>query len=175
MGKGLDAVERIIGSVAWGTSARMTLAFVKDPDVPDQWVFGGTKNNIGPIAEVLAYRFAPIPGGVTIEWVGKTETTIENAMNNVSKKTRGQCATEWLRERFAEKAEWESDELKRMAQEAGISKNALWSPEVNALPIEKKKRINASGDSFYVWRALSGWPNANGKTGNSGNAGHKAF
>lgn len=168
IGKGLDAVERIIGSIAWGTSARMTLAFVKDPDIPDQWVFGGTKNNLGQLAETLAYRFAKAPEGVTIEWIGKTETTIENAMNNISKKTRGQCATEWLAARFKEKTEWESDELKKMAHEAGISKNALWSPEVNGLPIEKKKRINASGDSFWVWRSLNGWPNVNGKNGEVG-------
>ena len=91
-------------------------------------------------------------------------------MNQVKKKSRGQCATEWLEERFREKNEWESDELKRLAAESGVSKNALWSPEVNALPLEKKKRINASGDVYYVWRSLEGWPARTiGKPGNSGN------
>jgi hypothetical protein len=159
MGKGMDAVERIVGSVAWGSTARMTLAFVKDPDVPDQYLFGGTKNNLGPLADTLAYRFSKREDGeVFIDWVGKTDTTMENAMNQVKKKSRGVCAVEWLTEQFQAQRQWESEEITRAAKEAGISRSALWSPEVNALPFKKRKRVNAAGDPCWMWIADEGWP-----------------
>jgi hypothetical protein len=106
----------------------------------------------------------------SIEWVGKTDASMEDAINAVKKKSRGVCAVEWLIDRFRERSEWESEELKKMAIDAGISKNALWSPEVNALPITKKKRVTAGGDTYYVWRANSGWPET--IIGNSGKAGN---
>lgn len=159
MGKGMDAVERIVGSVAWGSTARMTLAFVKDPDVPDQYLFGGTKNNLGPLADTLAYRFSKqADGEVFIDWIGKTDTTMENAMNQVKKKSRGVCAVEWLTEQFRAQRQWESDEITKAAKEAGISRSALWSPEANALPISKKKRVNAAGEPCWMWIADDGWP-----------------
>lgn len=169
VGKGLDAVERIVGSVAWGTSARITLAFTKDPNEAGQLLFGGTKNNLGPLADTVAYKITKTDMLAVVEWVGEVDTTMEDAMNSVKKKSRGLCAVEWLTDRFREKFEWESDELRRAATEAGISKNALWSPEVNALPIVKKKRVQADGEPCWVWRANDGWPEAIGNVGNVGN------
>jgi hypothetical protein len=159
IGKGLDSVERIIGSVAWGSSARMTLAFVKDPDVPDQYIFGGTKNNLGPLAETLAYKIVKTDSGVMIQWVGPTDTTVENAMNQIKKKSKGANAVEWLTSQFEKQIEWESTELKKNAKENGISNYALFeSPEVLALPIVKRKRTNANGESYWIWIAVDGWP-----------------
>jgi hypothetical protein len=175
IGKGLAAVERIIGSVAWGSVARMTVAFDHDPNDPNTFLCGGTKNNLGEKAEVLAYRVVKTDFLATLEWTGKSETTMEDAMNQLKKKSRGACAVEWLIERFREQSEWESDELKKAASEAGLSKNALWSPEVNALPIRKRPRVNASGERYWVWSAEPGWPpflpaqHRNGNVGNVGN------
>lgn len=158
VGKGLEAVERIIGSVAWGSSARMTLAFTKDPNTPGQLLCGGTKNNLGPIADTIAYKVVTTPTLATVQWLGKVDTSMEDAMNSVKKKSRGECAVEWLTERFREKREWESDVLKDDAANNGISKNALWSPEAQALPILKRQRINAAGDRAWYWVADVGWP-----------------
>jgi hypothetical protein len=158
IGKGLEAVERIIGSVAWGSSARMTLAFTKDPNTAGQMLFGGTKNNLGPMAETIAYKVVSTSTLATVQWLGKVDTSMEDAMNSVKKKSRGQCAVEWLTERFREKREWESDVLKDDAANNGISKNALWSPEAQALPILKRQRINAAGDRAWYWVADVGWP-----------------
>ncbi len=75
-------------------------------------------------------------------------------------------AVAWLEARFREKREWESNDLKRLAAECGISKNALWSSEALALPIAKKRRANGDGDCVYVWIAQEEWPlateNSNG-------------
>lgn len=178
VGKGLEAVERIIGSVAWGSSARMTLAFTKDPNELGQMLFGGTKNNLGPIADTLSYKIVPTGTLATIEWLGKVDTSMEDAMNQVKKKSRGACAVEWLEQQFRDRIEWESDELRRAAAEAGVSKNALWSAEVNALPIKKMKRVNATGDVCWYWVADSGWPlsgETNGNVGNLGNVDNNSF
>lgn len=172
VGKGMDAVERIVGSVAWGTSARITLAFTKDPNVSGQLLFGGTKNNLGPLADTIAFKITKTDVLATVEWLGGVDTTMEDAMNSIKKKSRGVCAVEWLTEQFRQRLEWESDELKRNAAEAGISKNALWSPEVNALPISKRKRINAAGDQQWYWVANGGWPIAGEHNGNVGNVGN---
>ncbi len=158
VGKGLDAVERIVGSIAWGSMARITLAFAKDPDSA-QFLCGGTKNNIGRLAHPLAYRIVETDELARIEWVGKSDINIEDAMNKVKRKSRGTSAVEWLTGLFRERREWESVELKRMAGEVGVSKYALFeSQEVRALPIDKRKRMNSNGDHYWVWIAEQGWP-----------------
>ncbi len=159
IGKGMDSVERIMGSVAWGSVARITCAFTKDPNQSGMMLFGGTKNNIGEKAEALAYRIVKTDNLATVEWHGTSDANMDDAIDNIKKKSRGKCAVEWLVERFREKIEWESSELKQAAREAGVSNNALFSPEVNALPIDKKRRTNANGDVYYVWRSSSdAWP-----------------
>jgi AAA domain len=159
IGKGMDAVERIMGSVAWGTTARITCAFAKDPDVKGQCLFGGTKNNLGELADVLAYRIDKTAELATVTWVGVSDTTMDDATDNVKKKSKGKNAVEWLEDRFRERCEWESTELKAMAKENGISNYALFeSPEVIALPIKKRKRSNANGESYWVWISEPGWP-----------------
>ena len=158
VGKGIEAVDRIMGSAAWASTARIALAFAKDPDEEGRYLCAGIKNNLGPLADTLAYRIEKTDTLAKVSWLGKVETTADEAMNQTKKKSRGQCAVEWLTERFRERREWESDELKRMAFQNGLSKNALWSPEVNALPISKRRRHSAAGDEFWVWVAHDGWP-----------------
>jgi len=159
LGKGMDAVERIMGSVAWGTTARITCAFTKDPDARGQFLFGGTKNNLGEVADTLMYKIVKTEALATVQWEGKTDTTMDDAIDQVKKKSKGKSAVEWLEERFREKREWESVELRSMGKEHGITSYALFeSPEVLALPIKKRKRMNANGEQYWVWQAEDGWP-----------------
>ncbi len=158
IGKGLDAVERIVGSIAWGTMARITVAFARDPDDPSVLVCGGTKNNLGELAHPLAYRIVKTADLARLEWIGKSDVNMEDAMNKVKRKTRGANAVEWLEGQFRLRREWESEELKKAAAQCGISKNALWSDEARALPITKKPRTNAEGDITWFWSAEPGWP-----------------
>ncbi len=160
IGKGLDAVERIVGSIAWGSMARITIAFARDPDDSKILVCGGTKNNLGDLAHPLAYRIVKTEDIAKIEWLGKSDVSMEDAVNKVKRKTRGANAVEWLTRLFRERREWESDELRRMAKEIGVSKYALFeSAEVLALPIAKRKRVSSNGEHFWVWIAKEGWPN----------------
>lgn len=159
VGKGFDAIERIIGSVAWGSVARITVGFAEDPDLPGQMLCGGSKNNLGAKAECLAFKIVKTDTLATIEWVGKSETSMDDAMGKVKKKTRGANAVEWLTGMFRERREWPSDDLRRMAQEIGVTKYALFeSPEVLALPIHKRLRMNSKGEKYWVWIADDNWP-----------------
>ncbi len=84
---------------------------------------------------------------------------MEDAMNAMPKKSKGANAVEWLESIFREKREWESDDIRKMAREVGISKYALFeSPEVLALPIKKRKLVNANSEQYWVWIAQEGWP-----------------
>ena len=67
-------------------------------------------------------------------------------------------AAEWLEGRFREKSEWTAAEIRAAAARDGISKNALYSPEVASLPIKKWPRINSQGEKEWVWSARDGWP-----------------
>lgn len=158
-GKGIEAVDRIMGSVAWASTSRVALAFSPDPNTPDQCLFSGVKNNLGQKADSLAYQIVKTDTLAKIEWKGTVDISADDAMNQVQKKTRGQSAVEWLEERFRENREWRSEELKSFAQEHGLSKNALFmSPEVKALPIRKKQHFTADGEHYWTWSALDGWP-----------------
>ncbi len=79
-------------------------------------------------------------------------------MGNVKRKSRGVCAVEWLTIQFQKQTAWESDELHKAAREAGVSRSSLWSDEVNALPIQKRRRVNADGQPCWFWIAEGNWP-----------------
>jgi hypothetical protein len=71
---------------------------------------------------------------------------------------RGERAVFWLVEQFRKRPEWLARELIEKAGLAGISRKALYSPEVAALPIGKEKRTDNKGRACWVWFAKVGWP-----------------
>lgn len=158
--KGVEALDRIMGSVAWGTTARIALGFAADPNTPGQCLCAGIKSNLGPKASTLAYEIKGPEGGMaSVHWYGPVDISADDAMNNVKKKSAGMCAVEWLEERFRESREWESGELKRQALAYGLTFNqVLKSPEANALPIDKKPHTDINGEKKFYWRARPGWP-----------------
>jgi hypothetical protein len=158
----LDAVDRFIGSVAWSSSARFLVGFARDPDNPDQFVFGGLKNNVGPEAAMVSYRIVSVDGDpdrAKIEWLGMSEASISDAINQVKRKSRGKEAVEFITRCFENKREWLSDDLWTAAQQHGLTRNAVFkSDEIRALPIWKRKRLNAEGEEKWYWTAKEGWP-----------------
>ena len=56
IGKGIDSVSRVMGSVAWTSTARITMVFEEDPNTPGQYLCGGGKNNLGEKAQMLAFQ-----------------------------------------------------------------------------------------------------------------------
>jgi hypothetical protein len=167
VGKGIDAMSRIIGSVAWGTTSRIAHTFSPHPDRGDECIFACPKSNLGPLPTGLGYRIVPTESFATLEWTGEVDITADEAMSGTGKQTRGKSAVEFLTEMFADRREWPSDELKKMAREHGVSADALFkSPEVKALPLRKRPITTADGERFWVWQATDPeWPVAQVQNG----------
>jgi hypothetical protein len=171
MGQNVEAMARVIGSVAWVAGVRAAHMFCTDPDDKDQSLFIPLKVNIAKKPKGLVYKIKGVAGDDnrgTLEWLGEDDRSADEAMGKVKRKSRGVCAVEWLTERFQEKREWESEDITRAGREAGVSRNALWSPEVNALPFRRKKRVSADGVPCWMWIADDGWPQNNGIVGTIG-------
>ena len=157
-GKGIEAIYRLLGSVAWGSTARIAHALTVDPDDKSRCLFVCSKSNIGEKPTALSFCLKRTDKLAKVEWLGEVDTTADEAMSGEKKKPRGVQAVEWVTEQFRKQREWTSEELKQNAKEAGLSKNALWSPEVAALPIQKQQHRTADGERFWSWVALPDWP-----------------
>lgn len=159
-GKGIEALNRVMGSVAWVTTARIAHTFCTDPETPGQCLWVPLKNNLGPLTKALAYRIAPSTehGNAKVEWVAEVDTTADEALGHTAPKTRRDVvASEWLVERFREKREWASDDLFRAAKEAGISRNAVFEAKKLLNLPTARKRTAESGDVLYTWWVPDNW------------------
>jgi putative DNA primase/helicase len=157
--KGVDAIARIIGSVAWVSTSRIAHMFAPDPDHYGQSLFLCPKNNLGPCAGGLAYRVVKSGDCARVEWLGPSTTSADDAMSGEKKKPVPVEAAEWITERFREKRSWRSEELKQAAVEAGHSTNAIFkNARIKALPIKRKQHFTADGASFWLWTAQGNWP-----------------
>lgn len=164
IGQKVDAMARVIGSAAWVQAVRAAHMFCPNPEIMGKNLFVTLKVNNAEKGKALSYVIEPLPNGeAVLKWIEEVDVTADEAMGNVKRKSAGVNAVEWLADRFREKAEWESAELKRLGAECGLTGHALFkSPEVNALPINKRPRINSTGDRYWVWIAQPGWPAARG-------------
>ncbi len=147
--------------MAWASTSRIAHVFAPHPDERDQGVFVPLKTNIGRKAEAISYEIVSTGPIAHVEWRGKINLEADDAMSGENKKPRGVQAIEFLADAFTRRREWDADELRRVAAEAGVSKNALWSPEVQALPIRKRQVVGANGDRKWIWIAETGWPPEN--------------
>ena len=156
-GKGIEAVNRVIGSIAWTTSCRIAHTFAPHPEDRSKCVFVPIKNNLGPLAKGLAYRIASTDSLATVEWLGTIEESADDVMGESKKPPRTVIAREWLIERFGEKLEWFSDDLFTHAKNDGISRNAVFAAK-KELDLPKAKKAPApNGKEVWVWWVPFGW------------------
>ena len=159
MGQKIDAMARVMGSVAWVAAVRAAHMFCQDPEMPGKRLYVPLKVNNARAPKALRYIIEEVNGQAIMKWIEEVDITADEAIGAVPRKSSGIVATEWLVDRFREKNEWESAELKRLGIDAGLTGHQLFkSPEVNALPIDKRQRITSNGDRYWVWRARDGWP-----------------
>lgn len=157
-GKGLEAVNRVMGSVAWVSTARIAHAFCLDPDDPSRGLWMPTKSNLGALPKGLAYRIVGEDPPL-VEWLGEVDITADEAMNGDAKKPKREIlARDWLVERFREKREWKSDDLFEAAEEEGISRNAIFdAKKMLNLPKARQDHLE-NGGKRWVWWVPSDWP-----------------
>jgi hypothetical protein len=160
-GKGVDALDRVIGSVAWTTTCRAFHIIAEDPDTPRS-LFIFRKTNVGPLAPALPFRLEVKGEQATLKWEPALEgVDASEVLSGTKKQPRGVVAVDWLADRFREKTWWASDDLKEAASQAGLSRNALFSAEVKKLPIQRKQVVaEDNGQRYWSWQLIPGrgWP-----------------
>jgi hypothetical protein len=139
--KEVEALSRIIGSVAWGATSRIAHTFAPDQQAPGQGLFCCPKSNIGPIPKTLSYRIVAEADSVRLEWLGESDKSADEAMNG-GKKEQNRCVTaeSFLVECFNKQHEWLSDTLEAKAKEMGISHGGLWEAKKSLEGIVSIKR-----------------------------------
>ncbi len=156
-GQKVEALMRVIGSVAWVNAVRAAYMFAKDAEDPERRLFCCMKMNIAKEPKSLAYRMVEKGESAMIEWLGEVDTTADDAVSSMSDSKRGKIkAADWLIERFRDKLEWPSDDLKHAAKEEGISRNALWSAK-NDLNVKHRKTVMSNGDVIWKWYVHENW------------------
>lgn len=156
----LEALSRVMGSVAWVAAVRSAHMFCPDPANPARHLYLPLKVNNAKKRNGLAYEIVSTTGDLaTLRWIEEVDITADEAMSaEPKKKSRATSAIEWLEERFREKRKWLSEDLRTEAMAYGLSKNALWEPAVQALPIHKKQEMTMDGRRCWFWVAEDGWP-----------------
>ena len=169
-GKGVEAVNRVMGSVAWVSTARIAHALCPDPDDPTRGLWMPTKSNLGPLPKALAYRIGGDPP--LVEWLGEVDITADEAMA-AEPKARKRCvvAAEWLVAKFRERREWPSEDLFEAAEEEGLSRNAIFQAK-DALNLPKARQdYTHAGGKRWIWWVPPDWPPLQPKTGSGDNRG----
>lgn len=155
-GKGVAAINRVMGSVAWVSTARVAHSLCDDPNDPARKLWVVSKNNLGPIIKGLAYRIDGEPA--VIEWLGEVDTTADEALGGEPKKRkRHVIAADWLIDRFRDKREWLSEDLFDAARAENISRNAIYEAK-DTLNLPKARReVRENGEVRWVWWVPEGW------------------
>jgi hypothetical protein len=138
-----DALQAIMGSVAFAAVARAVLVAIKDPDAEGQYIFGLAKSNLGTTNQTevppYSYRVVGKTVGVyegddittgAIEWLGDSARTINDAMEaasvgaNVTEAV--QEAREWLEDYLSVRGgAADSATVKKESVKAGHSVSTL--------------------------------------------------
>lgn len=158
--KDVEAINRIIGSIAWAATSRIAHTFAPDPEDRSGGLFTCPKSNLGPCPRSLAYRISPSGKQAIVEWLGESELDADHAMSGLPQESASDKAVAWITTKFREKREWPSDELFDLARRDKISTWQITKgKKVAALPIRATQRFDPErGASYWVKIALEGWP-----------------
>lgn len=156
--KEVDAISRVIGSVAWVTTSRIVNVFAADPEDPNRVLFLSPKNNLGKKADGLAYRIVETETFATIEWLGVVETTADEAMNKEVKKPKQVASEDWIKGLFREKLEWPADDFWRSSREHGLSRRDVDAVRAKLGSIGCRRTVFADGSPHWVWWVPPDWP-----------------
>ncbi len=152
-GREVEAINRIIGSVAWTATPRIAHTFGPEKDIPGAGLFACPKNNLGMIPKTLGFRIVPDGKRAYVEWGQESEKTADEVMNG-SKKEASRCITAeaFLIDCFNQKREWLSEELFNLAENRKISRNAMFEAKKSLCLLKAQKVNNA-----WVWSVPPDW------------------
>lgn len=154
-GKDIEALNRVMGSVAWVTTARIAHTLCPRPGEPDQCLWVPLKNNLGQLTKSLAYRIASRDSGrARVEWVEEVDVTADEAMapseRATKKKPRKVVASEWLEEHFGTAERIPSEAIWKASKAAGLSRNAVLEAK-DEMGIRAKEEHDGAGSKMWAW------------------------
>lgn len=80
IGKDVEAMCRVVGSVAWVNAVRAAVMFARDPHDRSRRLFIPFKANNAPEVNGLAYRIVPTELLAKVEWLEEVSTSADEAM-----------------------------------------------------------------------------------------------
>jgi len=153
--KGIEAINRVMGSVAWVTTSRIAHTFCPDPEDGDRGLWVPLKNNLGPRGKAIAYKIVQVEGVTRVEWCEEVDTTADDAMSKdpSSKPTRKVAATVFIEEFFKDQSEVHSTIIWAAQKKTNVSANALKEAK-DEMGIIARQVYDTDGAHAWVWR----WP-----------------
>lgn len=150
-----EAMQRVMGSVAWVNGVRAAHAFAKDSNDPELRHFIPLKMNLAPDRAGLVYRIVAAGGCAKVEWIRESDQTANNAVNGTptGATPRQQTACAWLISRFRECLEWEQKTLESNGKAEDVHRSALFEAK-RLLGVGAKR----TGSGSYVWFVPADWP-----------------
>lgn len=125
--KGVEALNRVMGSVAWVTTSRVAHTFCPDPEDRDRGLWVPLKNNLGPMVKAIAYKIVQADGATRVEWCEEVDTNADDAMKNEAapKKKRSVIAGVWLAGFFTADEKVAAGPIWKAMEDTTLSRNAL--------------------------------------------------
>jgi hypothetical protein len=158
-GTKVEALARVMGSVAWVNAVRAGHMFAKDPDDDTKRIFVPMKSNLGPPKKGLAYRLVASGDELArVEWLGEVDTTADQAANAEKGKGRKVVAKDWLIDAFRAKRVWSSKELFEAAKHEGVSQSAIYEAKAILCLPKARKMTHENGDTEWMWWVPDNWP-----------------
>lgn len=157
-GQKVEAIFRVIGSIAWMAAVRTGHLVATDPDDDTKRFFIPMKINIGKKPQGLTYTLEDASEDMArVRWLGGIDLSADQAVNREKAKPRRIVASEWLIERFREKRSWDGDDLFKAARAANISRSAVFEAK-ELLDLPKARKItNENGDVCWNWWVPDDW------------------
>lgn len=151
-GTKVEAMMRVMGSVAWVNAVRAAHMFARDPDDREKRIFAMMKSNLGPEQKALSYRLVITPELARIEWLGIVDITADEAMNRDAKfRRRSVVAADWLEEMFATEDELPSKTIyKAKDRDTTISDDAIREAK-DEMGIRATQRTDPDGGRQWTW------------------------
>ncbi len=179
----VDALMRVMGSVAWVNAVRAAHMFCADPENKEKSLMACLKINNAPKPKAMAYQLIFKPNEMArIEWLGEVDTTADEALNHTPpRERRDVAASEWLIEKFREKRVWDSDDLFREAKAENVSRNAIYEAKKMLNLPKARKVVLENGDTKWTWWVPDDWEQLSRNspeivpTGTVGTVDEKAF
>jgi putative DNA primase/helicase len=160
----MEAMMRVMGSVAWVNAVRGAHLFARDPENHERRIFVPMKNNLGPERKGLSYQLAFEPDEMAhVEWMGEVDTTADQAANQDARRPRAIEARKWLIELFRTKRRWLADEFWAEAKMNGVSDHAIREARTKLPGIECARSVPPNGKIVYVWSVAEDWPFLEGR------------